>query len=366
MNIESEDLEAAVGAGVITQAQVDALRTFVAQRRQSSASSLGSEDEHFRFMRGFNDFFLAIGILLLGSGICFFAGGNWVSNAVAAAVIWGLSEVLVGRMRLVLPGILLSIFFVVFAYLAVPIDFTSLLSPAQMRLFGGDTALDLYARNLMPAVIAAKAPVAAAAAALYYWRFRLPFALLPIAGIAVMVAVALASLAFGPMTPAARSLVILACGIAVFGVAMAFDISDRERITRRADCAFWLHLLAAPLIVHSIVSLLKVDFRSLNGETSVVILLVVAALAVVAVLIDRRAMLVSTLFYVGFIIANALRGMNFQQASTDKTFIFFATLLVLGLFVIALGVGWQPLRRLLMKLISPSLAARLPPVFNSI
>ncbi len=53
---------------------------------------------------------------------------------------------------------------------------------------------------------------------------------------------------------AVESAVFLGCGLAVFAAAMAFDISDRERVTRRADCAFWLHLLAAPLIVHSLVS----------------------------------------------------------------------------------------------------------------
>ena len=37
---------------------------------------------------------------------------------------------------------------------------------------------------------------------------------------------------------------------------MYYDLSDRTRTTRLADCAFWLHLLAAPLIVHSLIRLL--------------------------------------------------------------------------------------------------------------
>ncbi len=35
---------------------------------------------------------------------------------------------------------------------------------------------------------------------------------------------------------------------------MRFDMTDPERLTRRTDIAFWLHLLAAPLIVHSLIS----------------------------------------------------------------------------------------------------------------
>jgi hypothetical protein len=32
---------------------------------------------------------------------------------------------------------------------------------------------------------------------------------------------------------------------------MWWDSSDRARLTRRSDVAFWLHLLAAPMIVQS-------------------------------------------------------------------------------------------------------------------
>ena len=49
------------------------------------------------------------------------------------------------------------------------------------------------------------------------------------------------------------SLVFIPIGLAIFATAMKFDMSDRNRVTQRTDIAFWLHLLAAPLIVHSIV-----------------------------------------------------------------------------------------------------------------
>ena len=49
------------------------------------------------------------------------------------------------------------------------------------------------------------------------------------------------------------SLVLIPIGLAIFATAMKFDMSDRNRVTQRTDIAFWLHLLAAPLIVHSVV-----------------------------------------------------------------------------------------------------------------
>jgi hypothetical protein len=42
----------------------------------------------------------------------------------------------------------------------------------------------------------------------------------------------------------------LFCGFVVFGTAVAFDLHDRERFTVWSDCAFWLHVISAPLLVH--------------------------------------------------------------------------------------------------------------------
>ena len=67
-------------------------------------------------MRGFNDFFFAVGIVLFGAGIAFFAGTGPIKNLLAAALIWALAEFLVRRMRLVLPGILLVSLFAFFVF----------------------------------------------------------------------------------------------------------------------------------------------------------------------------------------------------------------------------------------------------------
>jgi len=378
VSLERDDIEAAVAAGVIPQAQADALNAFAAERRRARFGQAGQEDESFRFMTGFNDFFFAIGILLLGSGIAFFTIGGvetWPCAA-AAALMWALSELLVRRMRLVLPGILLSVFFICFVYLAVPADLFGaslprfpLASPLATSLFGVTGA---------PLVTATKASIGACAAGLYYWRFRLPFTLLPIGASLVALTGSLVVLGFGRIPPTANSLVGLACGLAVFAVAMRYDISDRERLTRRADCAFWLHLLAAPLIVHTLISLIvlnffagtnAINFAAITNAVAGAIMLIVAVLAIIAIAIDRRALLVSALLYVGFVIAYAISrswmtpaGASTLQSHADKSLVFFGTLVILGIFVITLGIGWMPLRRALLRLLSPSVTARLPPV----
>lgn len=364
MSIESEDLDAAVVAGVMPQAQADALRAFVAERRSIAPKQGDMEDERFRFMTGFNDFFFAIGILLLGFGMAFFTGGEPVLSLVAVIVVWGLSELLVRRMRLVLPGILLALFFIFFVFLIVPTDlsyFSDQRPPAPAA--GSGFLYRVMGFGGPEFVIASKALLGTAAASLYYWRFRLPFALLPIAGSLVIVGTALISLAAGPLDPIARSLMILACGVVVFLIAMSFDTSDRNRVTRRSDCAFWLHLLAAPLIVHSLVSMVAPQLSLITNEAAIAIIAIVTVLAAIAIAIDRRALLVSALIYVGAVIAYVIGGPAAWLAPGGKSSggVYVLTLLILGTFVISLGVGWRPLRRSLIRILPASIGNGLPP-----
>ena len=83
---------------------------------------------------------------------------------------------------------------------------------------------------------------------------------------------------------------VLLLGIGMFLFAMWWDGSDRARLTRRADVAFWLHLLAAPMIVHPVFTLLGLnDGNATIGEGLVVILLYVV-IGLTALAIDRRAL----------------------------------------------------------------------------
>jgi hypothetical protein len=360
LNIDSDDLDAAIAAGVLPEAQADALRAFVAQRRHAPVR-YGMEDERFRFMRGFNDFFFAIGILLLGAASMFFTGFDPVYCLVAAAFMWVLSELLVRRMRLVLPGILLSMLFVFFTYQAVPTGhLVSAGALTKMRAAPFDLFRPMFGMDSTAMSIAIKALVGAAIAALYYWRFRLPFTILLIAGSLVLAVLALSSQL---VSERADAFVFLGCGLAVFAAAMAFDISDRERLTRRADCAFWLHLLAAPLIVHSLVSFVTSNVTALNDRTAWVLALIILGIAVVAILIDRRALLVAALIYAGSLIFYAMTGTSVAQMrnSPEQSVMFFATLFILGTCVIVLGMGWHRLRRLLLGHILTPFARFLPP-----
>jgi hypothetical protein len=344
------------------------------RRERQRIAELGHE-ERFRFMRGFNDFFFAVGVVLVGTTMLYFssvdyfgspnaagAGHSFAGYIVTAAAMWGLAELLVRRMRLVLPGILLAVFFVLAVAAAVP---TEALWPASstagytpnfgdVLLFGrGGHAVEANALKGMIAALAALA---------FYVRFRFPFSLLLVAGGLVFAITLAATLA---MNATAQPAVLLLCGLGVFATAMDFDFSDPQRMTRRSDCAFWLHLLAAPLIVHSLMlmvtqrmGLAAIAPTSAGAATAVLaVLVVVAVLTIVAVIIDRRALLVSTLVYIAGVIAYAIA----TTGRTSETIVLPLTLFILGVLVLTIGVGWLPLRRLLMIVVPSALARRLPP-----
>jgi hypothetical protein len=274
----------------------------------------------------------------------------------------------VKRYRLVLPGILLAVAFVAFvlaASVGLPVEAWRDYSirqelPSAFSILQG---LQYYPGG--PLVFAARALAPAAGAGLFYRRFKLPFALLPAAVSLVVAGLGVASFLF-PRAPAVGDTIFsLVSGLGVFAAAMSFDASDRERVTRRADCAFWLHLLAAPLIVRSVMALVAAPLgggqpfhpTQMTAALALAVILTVAVLAFVAVVIDRRALLVSGLAYLGWAIGYAL-----TDAGGGGLFTLAATLVILGAIVLTLGAGWMPLRRRLVALLSPAITDRLPPV----
>ena len=84
------------------------------------------------------------------------------------------------------------------------------------------------------------------------------------------IAVGLLVAALGQNAENAKNMIlglVLFLGVGIFLFAMWWDSSDRARLTRRADVAFWLHLLAAPMIVHPIFTLLGLNNGTANlGE----------------------------------------------------------------------------------------------------
>jgi len=334
------DLESAVAAGVLSPQAVAALRTHVSAQRSTAMV----DEEDFRLLSGFNDIFVAIaGVLLL-------VGGAWLGEeihpaigaATVAALSWGLAEYFTRVRRMALPSIVFLLSFVggVFGTLV-----SAILGNAGLE--AGDSA--------GAAIIAGCAAIAAGAAWLHWRRFHVPITIA--AGAVALVGVSLSLLLAVVGDENIERIVYAALfflGLGVFAFAMRWDMSDPTRTTRRSDVAFWLHLLAAPMIAHSIFAMLGM----LEGEPSVSKALVVVALYIamglVALAVDRRALLVSALGYVIYAIISLFR--EFGAISLNVALAAF----VIGSALLLLSAFWHTVRQSVLGLLPASIGARLP------
>jgi len=213
------------------------------------------------------------------------------------------------------------------------------LGPDATPYNSSQSAWALFALGVIqPAMLAGAAFLTVLLTALHYWRFRVPITIAAGCGALLLTIVGLASGIFPQLPRGAHSALILACGLAIFGLAMRFDMTDPERLTRRTDIAFWLHLLAAPLIVHSFIGGVLDVGSKLEPKPAVAVVAVFLALSFVAVLIDRRALLVSGLAYAGGAFWTLIRQAGLSDITTPLT------ILTLGAFVLLLSAGWKPLR----------------------
>lgn len=344
--ITSADLDAAVDAGLLDARLRDRLLAFAAARSAAGAATPGPDAESFRLLSGFNDIFVTLACLLLLGALAALLPGLAAPAAIAAAA-WGLAEYFTRVRRMALPSIVLLLAFVgaVFAFTFGLVTSGGHwgLAFAQLRASGNGAAL------WAPLLVAGLS--GAAAAALHWRRFRVPITLA--AGAAALAAglVGLAGALIGQGT--AMLLAALAAGLATFAAAMHYDIADRARLTRNTDIAFWLHLLAAWLIVHPVFQLTGLLSGSPGPLAGATVLIVYLLLTLVALAIDRRALLVSALGYVLY----ALQAL-FEVGQVAAGFAL--TALILGSFLLILSAAWAALRRPLLARLPAPWAARLP------
>jgi hypothetical protein len=344
------DIEGAVAAGAMTPEAARALRAHVAAQR--SAPSV--DEESFRLLTGFNDIFVSIAVILTLVAIGWIGGSisAYLPGLAVAAASWGLAEYFTRQRRMALPSIVLLISFVggVAAFLsgiAVANDVGTFIKSVSNSEY-----VQVAVASGIAAVIAA---VTAFAAWLHWRRFMVP---ITVAAGAVAVVGVVLSLIFGLIPPARAAVmpIVLLAGLGMFLFAMRWDSSDLNRTTRRSDVAFWLHLAAAPMIAHSLFHMLGVfDAGDLNAIKAVAVLALYIGFAFVALAIDRRALLVSSLVYVLY----ALYALFTRAGAVELGGAL--TALVIGSALLTLSAFWHPMRQRVVGMLG-GLADRLPPV----
>jgi len=332
------DLDDAVAAGAISREAAAALRNHVARTHAAPAV----DEEHFKLLGGFNDIFVAIALGLVLVALAWIGQSITapLAGALVAVAAWGLAEYFTKQRRMALPSILLLIAFV---------------GGVAATLIGVMVEIDPDFSDRTDAIIGAGIALVAAGAAWIHWkRFMVPITVA--AGAAALVAVAVAlTVAAIPAAKDAIYPILLVGGLAVFALAMWWDMSDRERRTRRSDVAFWLHLAAAPLIAHPVFHMLGVFNENITLATAGIVLALYLVFAFVALAVDRRALLVSSLVYVLY----AMYSLFHTAGAVELAWAF--TALVIGSALLTLSAFWHPMRATVVGTLG-RLSEKLPPV----
>ncbi|WP_332817779.1 hypothetical protein [Sphingopyxis sp.] len=345
------DLQAAVDAKVLTPEAATAFRSHIASVRAAP----GADEESFRLITGFNDIFVSIAavILLMAVGWIGASIHPALGGAFVAASAWFLAEYFTRQRRMALPSIVLVLAFSggVFATMV------GFLVEHGETIFGEDPGETVGA-----ILIGSMALITAAATWLHWKRFMVPITVAAGTAALAATAVALVLAIIGVSTsPDLVMALVLVAGLGVFALAMWWDRSDRVRQTRRSDVAFWLHLLAAPMIAHPIFHLLGVTQGDNIGSAAAVMVVGIYVLfGLIALAIDRRALLVSALAYVLFAMTQLFREFGAVELNVALTaFVIGSALLLLSAF-------WQNARAVVVGFLPDNLANQLPATTRTI
>ncbi len=380
--LSPRDIDAAVIRNIITAEQRDAL---LALATPTPAIIVKGEtpDEQLRLIGGGNDIFVTIGILLLMVGGSFalvplLGGQTGLMAGIAALVILAIAEIVTRQRRMRLSSTVLALMFMA--------------CTATFVWLGASSQVDLTALQENPlAIFSLRGPagwvslvatlVFVGVAAAYFYRFRVPV-------LAAVIALALTAYAFvqtglflydgvvagSVQVPTQEQIpailrdalyMPLICGMIVFAIAVKLDLHDRDRRTVWSDCAFWLHVVSAPMLVHPLFvmatgqNIAGADIAA--GYDAVIGLVVlIAVFTYVALAIDRRSLLVPTLGYFGTLGVQNL----VSDAATNAGIPPIALVLVsVGALVIMFGAGWQRIRHIVVGSTLPSsVLKRLPPI----
>jgi hypothetical protein len=376
-----ENIQSAVKAGAIEQSAADALRAFVTSQNSAAYSS----EENFRLVSGFNDIFVTIATIImlfamwwignsLQADLHNYSGTGKISDAVdygrykavgpffCACTAWCLAEYFTRIRRTALPSIVLLLALVIGVYFGI--DF--FLSDLDYSRFGWvrswmDGPGHEARRNAQTIRDNANYAIAGfftALAALLFWiRMRAPIAIAAATGMAAL-ATLFSIFYIAEMsdlwTPLPLTLT-LGSGIAIFGYAMWWDMSDTSRTTQRSDIAFWLHMLAAPMIAHALFGLIGVsDGDRISTAAVILVVGLYAFFAIVAIAVDRRALLVSALAYV--LIAMTALFRNFGVIELGVAL----TALIIGSALLLLSAFWVPIRQKILGVVPSQIKHRLP------
>lgn len=327
-----DDLTLAVKAGIFDESAVKSFRQFIDQ----SHNTQSFDEENFRLISGFNDVFVSIASLLFLLSAAWLTGrqSEALGFLLAAIISWLLSLYFVLKRKLALPAIVFLACYVVgvFGFWVELLDH-----------FGASQKLAIIFACALTTVMT-----------WFHWlMFKVPITVAAGVGclMAFVIAVFAASL---PEFHAYLPLIVAACGVTTFLVAMYWDAQDTERKSRKSDVAFWLHLAAAPLIVHPVFTELGVTRGHVPIYAIATVVVLYLIIGFVSIAIDRRALMVSALVYVIYAVTELFKTYGVVSSGIAVSGV------VIGSMLVFLSAAWQTVRQFLLGYLPESIRRYLP------
>ncbi len=321
-------LDEALARGVISDEQR-------AEIQAISKENLHDNEERLKPVGTMNEIFVTFGVaLLLGaiSGLLrLLINFEPVMTVCSIGVYWLVAEYFHKRKKFRLP--------IIYSCLSAAL----LVGTTTKILMLGSSGMGIDSKNMTVPLLAALSILVFGA-----WRFKIPFLMLPIA--AIFTAIITIAVRNGYHDASLR-LLLGGSGLAILMLAVRFDLKDPLRISRSSDFAFWSYVVGSPLFVHSlfITMILHTTDHGLNFLSWFMMAALAAMVSFIGLLLNRRALILSTLIYVGIIIAKFVLAIGGAGAAVP-----LVTLLLIGLYVTTLGSRWVAIRHFILSKIPPS------------
>ncbi len=339
-------LDEALSRGILTNEQ----RKRIAELEGDEAND---NEERIKPVGTMNEIFVTFGVIMLtnaiGGLIGVFIKEFIISGMISAGVTWLVALWFHKKKRFRLP----IIYCVISAAFTIALTiFTGLSGGVSDRMFSGNVPIETTVTALVSGLL-----ILAVGAA----RFRIPFLMLPIAILFTITITYVARHGAEGETP--WRLLLGGCGLTILAIAIFFDLKDPKRVTRWSDFAFWSFVIGSPLFVHSLFLSVLIQDDMSGWMDSPLLWMAMAALAItvtfIGVLLNRRALILSTLIYVSIVIFRILAGLALGAPAT----LLLITTLLIGLYVTALGSRWTRVRAAFMRGLPPSWTwvKKLPP-----
>lgn len=342
-------LDEALSRGILTNEQRK-------QLAELEGAESNDNDERIKPVGTMNEIFVTFGVMLLTNALGGLVGvfvpdhNHIIAGFLSAGITWFVALWFHHRKRFRLP----IIYCVMSAAFMVSMTIlTGLSNGMDDRMFSSDTPVEITIIALASGLL-----LLAAGAA----RFRIPFLMLPIAVLFTII-ITYAARHSGSDGETPWRLLLGGCGLAILSLAIFFDLKDPKRVTRWSDFAFWSYVVGSPLFVHSLFLSILIQDSMKGWLDNPFLWMSMAALAIavtfVGLLLNRRALILSTLIYVSIVIFRILASLALGAPAT----MLLITTLVIGLYVTALGSRWTRVRASFMKGLPPSWTwlKRLPP-----